>query len=319
MNAMIDVYHNEITAALSAGDNKWLASIAASFCQRCHYYLPWGVVGVRAKVCPLDGLRAEIDIKFADESTAVVTVGYSHGKRRLLLNGERVCCESSADVVHALEVPCAFFDGIYYAIEGLADVARGDLKEQIAKYDHEAKQSREAAEREFGVLRYTHKEVNKLNKKLAVAQERLAKSLEAKRLVGKSRAWTLMPVDFNSRVLDAQSMLAVPVSEFVLPHEARQKLWGKSGVYFGWRVSDGKCVYVGKSENLGSRINPSRDKLADCKITVLEMPAEQIHLWELFFIWLHKPERNKEMIEAAASAAKSQPDSALLELEAANG
>jgi hypothetical protein len=304
MSTMIDVYRNEIAMAVQSDDYKWLASIAKSFCERCHYYRPWKIIGVHAHVCPLDGLQARISIEFDDGTTGNVVVGYSNGKRRLVVNSEHIACESSADVVHALQTPCAFFDGIYYAVEGLADVARGDLKDQIAKWDAEAKQSRMAFERELSNIDHLHRSINKMSDKLKKAEESLAAVVESRRLVGDNRTWTLSPVDFDARTVEAQAMVALPLSEFVSLREAKDKLWGKSGVYFGWRVTDGKCVYVGKSENLGCRLNPKREKLIDCKITYIEMPADQIHTWELFYIWLHKPERNKELIEAAASAEK---------------
>lgn len=311
MSTMIDVYHNEIAMAVESGDHKWLASIASAFCQRCHYYRPWKIVGVHAHVCPLDGLQARIAIEFNDGTKGNVVVGYINGKRRLVVNGEHIACESSADVVHALQTPCAFFDGIYYAVEGLGDVAKGDLKDRIAKWDAEAKESRIAFEREFSNLQHLQRSINKTSDKLKKAEESLATVVESRRLVGDSPTWTLCPVDFNSRIVEAQAMLALPLSEFVSLREAKDKLWGKSGVYFGWRVTDGKCVYVGKSENLGSRLHPKREKLIDCKITYIEMPADQIHTWELFYIWLHKPERNKELLEAATSAEKmSRPSQA---------
>jgi hypothetical protein len=304
MSTMIDVYRNEISMAVESGDHKWLASIASAFCERCHYYRPWKIVGVHAHICPLDGLQARIAIEFEDGTTGNVVVGYINGKRRLVVNGEHIACDSSADVVHALQTPCAFFDGIYYAVEGLADVAKGDLKDRIAKWDADAKESRIAFEREFLNLQGLQRSINKMSDKLKQAKESLATVVESRRLVGDSTTWTLRPVDFDSRIVEAQAMLSLPLSEFVSLREAKEKLWGKSGVYFGWRVTDGKCVYVGKSENLGSRLHPKREKLIDCKITYIEMPADQIHTWELFYIWLHKPERNKELLEAATSAEK---------------
>jgi hypothetical protein len=304
MSSVIDVYRNEIAMAIASGDNKWIASIAQSFCERCHYYLPWRIVGVQAHVCPLDGLQARIAIEFNDGRLGNVIVGYVNGKRRLLLNGEDVGCESAADVVHALQTPCSFFDGIYYAIEGIAEVAKGDLKDKIAKWDFEAKESRNAFEREFSALQHLQKSINNMKEKLMKAQNDLAKSIDLRRAVGNKRTWTICPVDFKSRTVEAGAMLEMPCSEFISLREAKKLLWGKSGIYFGWRVTDGKCVYVGKSVNLGSRVHPKREELLDCKITFIEMPPDQIHTWELFYIWLHQPERNGQIIEAALCAQK---------------
>jgi hypothetical protein len=305
MSATIDVYRQEIAMAVASGDHKWIASIAKAFCERCHYYRPWKIVDVKAHVCPLNGLQAHVGIEFDDGETGKVVVGYINGKRRLLLDGEDVACESCADVVHVLQTPCSFFDGIYYAVEGLAAVARSDLKQQIAKWDSEAKECREAFEREFASLEYLQQSISRMEEKVKKAEESLARAISARRLVGNGRTWTMCPVDFESRSIAAMEMIDAPQAGFISLQEAKAKLWGKSGVYFGWRVTDGKCVYVGKSENLGHRLHPRREKLLDCQIAYIEMPPEQIHTWELFFIWLHRPERNKEVIESRASAAKA--------------
>jgi hypothetical protein len=251
-------------------------------------------------------VQAHVSIEFDDGEAGKVVVGYMNGKRRLVLNGRDFACESSADVIHALEAPCAFFDGIYHAVEGLAAVARGQLKEQIAKWDAEARESRKAFENEMASLQYLQQSMNAMSERLKKAEECLARAVDARRLVGNKRTWTLCPIDFESRSMEAMAMLSSESAELVSLRDAKEKLWGRSGVYFGWRVTDGKCVYVGKSENLGSRLNPKREKLLDCKITYIEMPAEQIHTWELFFIWLHNPERNKEVMEARAAAKKKQ-------------
>jgi hypothetical protein len=304
--ATIDIYHDEISAAISEGNHSRLCEIARAFCERCHYYKPWAITNVRSRLCPIDGLQVYVDIEIGgdEKRPAVVCVGYLHGKRRLTVNGESISCGSSADAVHALEVPCAFFDGIYYAVEGLVRMAQGELREQVAKWDDEAKSHRAAADREWFSYESASKALRTTKAALADAEERLAKAVEGRRLVGRKTTWTLCPVDFSSRIVDAQSMMALCYPDFVRLADAKSMLSGKSGIYFGWRVTDGKCVYVGKSENLGNRLHPRREELADCKVTYIEMPPEEIHTWELFFIWLHRPERNREVRESNASRQK---------------
>jgi hypothetical protein len=304
--ATIDIYHDEISAALSHGDHARLCEIARSFCERCHYWKPWRITNVTSDLCPLDGLqvRVAIEIGHDDPSSAEVCIGYARGKRRLTVNGKSISCNSSADVIHELEVPCSFFDGIYFAIEGIERIARGEMKEQIAKWDHEAKASRLAVEREWANIEHAHKLMAQKTRAAEEAEGRLSRAIERRRLVGNRTTWSLCPVDFTSRIIDAQSLVALYDPEFISLAEAKLRLSGKSGVYFGWRVADGKCVYVGKSENLGNRLHPRREELVDCKITYIEMPPEEIHTWELFFIWLHRPERNKEVRESVASIEK---------------
>jgi hypothetical protein len=293
--ATIDVFHAEIAAAISHGDDRAIANIAKAFCERCHYWRPWKVVGLRSHVCPMDGLQALVDIEFASGTPATVCAGYRNGKRRLTVNGEDVRCESAADVVHVLEVPCSFFDGIYYAIEGLEVIARGKLQEQIAERDSQAKDAESRVATSYALLERVDKQLRAASGQLAAVHQRLGQAIDACEIAENTKAFTIRPLDWRDRLLDAGSMVHVPASEFFSVMDAKEKLSGKSGVYFGWRISDGRCVYVGKSINLGTRINPSRAELVDCKITVIEMPESEIHTWELFYIWLHRPERNIEV------------------------
>jgi len=316
-SATIDVYHDEISAALSQGDHARLCEIARSFCERCHYWKSWRITNVTSRLCSLDGLQVRVAIELVGDSPsqAEVFIGYSNGKRRLTLNGERISCNSSADVVHALEVPCSFFDGIYFAIEGIERIAKGEMREQIAEWDDAAKASRLSAERAWINIEYAEKKLAKTNRLAGEAESRLARAVERRRLVGNRTTWTMRPIDFASRLIDAQSMVELYDLEFISLAEAKLKLLGKSGVYFGWRVTDGKCVYVGKSENLGKRLHPRREELVDCKITYIEMPPDEIHTWELFFIWLHRPERNKEVRESVASMEKRSKQNGCDEME----
>ena len=66
----------------------------------------------------------------------------------------------------------------------------------------------------------------------------------------------------------------------------------RSGIYFGWRQSN--CFYVGKSTNIESRLRSHHVITPDDDVSWLEMPTSEIHLNELFYIWLLAPECNKE-------------------------
>jgi hypothetical protein len=304
MSAVIDVYRNEISMALSSGDDKWLATIARAFCERCHGYRSWKIVSVKAHACPLNGLQAQIGIQFDDGSDANVIVGYENGKRRLFLNGEDCGCDSSADVVHALQTPCAFFDGIYYAIEGLAGVVTSELKERILRFNEDYKQAHAKWKKECDSLNYVYGELSKTKVKLRNAEASLARALEAKALVGSPGSWSICPTDFDSRLLSATNFTTPDNCDPVTVHDAKKKLSGISGVYFGCRVTDGRIVYIGKAKDLGDRLHPRRQELIDCKIIYIKMPEEHIHHWELFYIWLHRPERNRETKEADALRAR---------------
>jgi hypothetical protein len=297
--AYIDIYHDEISAAISSGDNARLCVIARAFCERCDYFRPWKITNVRMEVRPLDGLQVIVGVEFDGGSEAVVQVGHRNGKRRITLNGEDISCDSSADVVHALEVPCAFFDGIYFAAECLGEQARETLMRQIEDKDREIQSRKASADREWYMIAAAAAGLNKVEYAAARAEERLSRAVERRRLVGEKRTWTLCPADFSSRLIDASAMVGLCSPELIPLSSAKAILSGKSGIYFGWRVTDGKCVYVGKSKNLGKRVHPRRKELYDCQITYIEMPASEIHTWELFFIWLHKPERNFEVVQSS--------------------
>ncbi len=69
-----------------------------------------------------------------------------------------------------------------------------------------------------------------------------------------------------------------------------------SGVYFLW---DGaSCVYVGKSKNIGQRLSSHSKLQARHDVSWLCCSEEQMHTWELFYIWLLQPELNGEVIKA---------------------
>lgn len=69
----------------------------------------------------------------------------------------------------------------------------------------------------------------------------------------------------------------------------------RSGIYFGWRES--QCFYVGKSKNIASRLKSHHVINLDDDVSWLEFPEADIHLNELFYIWLLAPECNSEQIQ----------------------
>lgn len=70
----------------------------------------------------------------------------------------------------------------------------------------------------------------------------------------------------------------------------------KSGIYFGWR--EAKCFYVGKSVHIESRLKNHHYIMAHDDVSWLEMSESEIHLNELFYIWLLAPECNSESKQA---------------------
>jgi hypothetical protein len=308
MDAMIDVYRDEIAAALAAGDTEWIARVSESFCMRCHWYLPWKIVSLRSHWCPSDGLQVFVQIQYSDKTFGEVMVGFVRGKRRLILDGQRIGCSSSADVIHVLQVPCCFFDGIYYAWEGFSESARNELKAKIEKFDRESREAERKYEEAWQSFCRTDKAHFKAVAKLNATRTQLADCIDAISVVKECKAMTIVPVDWNHRIAEAADMVAVIEPQFVTLRDAKSTLSGVSGIYFGWRIPDGKCVYVGKSSDLGSRLHSRRTELLDCKISYIEMPEEQIHTWELFYIWLHHPERNIEvrLSDKATSAFQEQ-------------
>jgi hypothetical protein len=307
MNTMIDIYREEIAAALEAGDSDRIARVAESFCQRCHFYLPWKIVGMRSHLCPLDGLQVFVDIEYRDKTRGEVMIGFVHGKRRLILDGERIGCSSSADVIHVLQVPCCFFDGIYYAWEGFSESARHDLRAKIEKWDRDARDAEQKYDQSYQSFCRADRAHAKAISKLNATRNQLADCIDAVSVVRDCTAITVVPLDWNHRIAEAAHMVAVVEPQFVTLRDAKSALSGVSGVYFGWRIPDGKCVYVGKSSDLGSRLHSRRTELLDCKISYIEMPEEQIHTWELFYIWLHHPERNIE-VRLSDKASRSCAD-----------
>lgn len=73
----------------------------------------------------------------------------------------------------------------------------------------------------------------------------------------------------------------------------------KSGIYFGWRNS--KCFYVGRSINIKNRLKSHQTISLSDDVSWLEMPDEDTHANELFYIWLLQPESNGQMKAAERS------------------
>jgi len=81
----------------------------------------------------------------------------------------------------------------------------------------------------------------------------------------------------------------------------------RSGIYFGWRES--QCFYVGKSKNIASRLKSHHVINLDDDVSWLEFPESDIHLNELFYIWLLAPECNSEQIQKEKTKAKKEQNS----------
>jgi hypothetical protein len=78
-----------------------------------------------------------------------------------------------------------------------------------------------------------------------------------------------------------------------------------TGVYFAW--VDGECVYVGKSDNIGSRINVHTTISRECFVSFRRMEPHEIHLAELFYIWLLRPRLNSEVKRSIPDVATHFP------------
>jgi len=303
MGPMIDVYADEIAMALSSGNPKWIAEIAETFLTRCHYHRRWRIEAVQHHICPQDGLQILIAIRFSDGRPGEVRVGNFSGKRRLIVDSEVVSCESSASVVHSLGVPCCFFDGIYYAAECVHEDARDDIAEMTKACDREYITASSKLSQVQGSISWYERRLQETTSQFYSAKDALSDAIDRITVARSVDSVSIVPVDWNSRIGEALWSIQNQSPSFVSLCDAKNVLAGKSGIYFGWRVTDGKCVYVGKSKNLGSRLHGGRQELLDCKVSYIEMPEDQIHIWELFYIWLHRPERNSEVRKSADAVA----------------
>lgn len=67
----------------------------------------------------------------------------------------------------------------------------------------------------------------------------------------------------------------------------------KSGVYFGWKGET--CFYVGRSNHIEHRLKSHHVINLEDEVSWLEMPDEDTHANELFYIWLLEPECNGQI------------------------
>lgn len=68
------------------------------------------------------------------------------------------------------------------------------------------------------------------------------------------------------------------------------------GIYFCW--IDGVCVYVGKSVNISTRLRNHSTVNLNEDVGWISFDKDQIHLAELFYIWLLRPLRNHEVCKS---------------------
>lgn len=281
IGATIDIYHDEIAQAIYDNDSQRIAEIARMFYCRNNNSKPWSIIDAELTKNGIDGVVVDLVVQFRSGEVATLSMSTPHGKQKVTLRGEHISVARMDQAVEALGVPMAFLDGIYF----MASCAIESSESSIGRLFHE----RQWME---GSVRNLREETKRL-------REELSELSDAVELVaGFDGTRAVDNVDYKRAEHIASLYAGVPCNEFVSPAEAKYKLSGISGLYFAWLVTTGKCVYVGKSKNIGSRVSPSRHELRGCKITWLEMPQSEMHVWELFYIWLLRPERNGEVVES---------------------
>jgi hypothetical protein len=188
------------------------------------------------------------------------------------------------EVVELLGVPMAFLDGIYFFAQAVYD----QTYSQIGKLHIERD---ELAKHVFD-LRKQKEDLQRCVKALEDDVELLSPSKHG-------RVVTLVDLSSCAEKNREQFIRVIPCTGHTSVAEAREVHAGCSGLYFAWCIKSGRCVYVGKSKNIGSRVSASRPELRSCRVSVIYMPEHEIHLWELFYIWLLRPERNGQVVESA--------------------
>ena len=287
IGATIDIYHDEIIAAVGSGDHRRIAEIAACFYERHSDFKPWRLLDCRVEKRPSTGVVVIIEIQFVagkrKSEFATVAISYEHGKQRVIVEGETFICSRMDQAVDVLDVPMAFIDGLYF----FAQHFDSDLHSSIGKSWMELQRLAAAASAQTAHSDRLTKRVSELQKRVLLLSPP----------DGQDKV-TYMDVSVAAGDLRSNFLPLVPTKGATEIVHAKKAMEGHAGIYFAWCVATGKCVYVGKSQNLGSRLSPSRHELRGCRVTVLEMPKDDIHLWELFYIWLLKPERNGQVVES---------------------
>jgi hypothetical protein len=287
IGATIDIYHDEISAAVGSGDNRRLAEIAACFYERHSDFKPWRLLDCRVEKRPGSGVAVIIEIQFVagkrKSEFATVVISYEHGKQRVVVEGETFLCSRMDQAVDVLDVPMAFLDGLYF----FAQHFDSDVHSNIGKSWLELQRLAAAASAETAHRDRLSSRVRELERRVQLLSP----------TDGHNKV-TYMDVSVAAGDLRSKFLSLVPTQRPSEISDAKKATEGRSGIYFAWCVASGKCVYVGKSKNLGSRLSSSRHELRGCRVTFLEMPEAEIHLWELFYIWLLKPERNGQVVES---------------------
>jgi hypothetical protein len=81
-------------------------------------------------------------------------------------------------------------------------------------------------------------------------------------------------------------------------NDVRKHFKGKAGIYFAISRKHGGIEYVGRSEDLGTRVSAGRDELRGCIFSILQMPEWETHAAELAYIAACRPARNAHIQRA---------------------
>ncbi len=152
-------------------------------------------------------------------------------------------------------------------------------------------------------------EADELSAKIAIAKQTLeelsSRNSELKNEIARSQELlSELDSDIDVKLLadsDKYSLASYPDVPHIPLYEisdVRKHFKGKAGIYFAISRKHGGIEYVGRSEDLGTRVSPGRDELRGCVISILQMPEWETHAAELAYIAACRPARNAQIQRA---------------------
>jgi len=222
-----------------------------------------------------------ITFTWPDGETAVYR--WQNGRWR---NGKPI---ADAAVYEMAFQPRAYFEGMLAAAESILN-----NNEDGKLFQEREQKISDQVERLYAIRNLV--DVAKSDFRLAInAQPALMKACARKYLrQRKIRAKHTMP----ERVIAGQlsdGMPPVPVQSIAPWSHVIAIERPVTGIYFAFCGES--CEYVGKSVNIPSRLKAHNKVHDDHGVCFIEMPEQDIHFAELYYIWLLRPKLNHEGIE----------------------
>ena len=223
---------------------------------------------------------------------------------------------SDADVSEDFCLPVSFLEGVRFALSKVLDFKKSNLYLELKNEEAELKVLIESMRNETSRLLELK---TTLENKIPNLSHSLASRPDKAvfRSIGKAYFDRIVSErGFPRRQGEigchhAHNMPSVDLKSARLAVDLAAGSFNVSGIYIAFRGNI--CEYVGKSTSISNRLKSHHKVKPDHMVCVIELPEEEIHFAEMYYIWLLRPTLNNEGEKTEKSKSKKiqEPDSIL--------